>query len=317
MCFIIYVLRFFTIILQLFLKTNFSIIAPLKKDRIEVKSTGDTSEGSYRQGTEKRKRELRIFTPFPPGLWLNRIFLKKSIVHFTGCLQDDRVMGIEKIVKIFFVLGCSLLLLTACASKKPDFTKSAGAGRGKASQRPYTVNGHTYEPLQTHVGFAQTGIASWYGKDFHGKTTSNGERYDMHAMTAAHKTLPLGVFVKVQNRENGREAVVRVNDRGPFVRGRIIDLSYAAAKQLGIDLAGTGSVRVEALGYRADGKGGYKSPESYDSGNYTVQIGSFKEYSNAKRLGSEMNNLFGFSDVRMTSVTAIFSTGYMPAGFLP
>lgn len=211
-------------------------------------------------------------------------------------------MGIDKFVKIVLLLGGSLLVLSACASKQPGFTQTAGAGRNKASQRPYTVNGQTYEPLQTHVGFIQTGIASWYGKDFHGKTTSNGERYDMHAMTAAHKTLPLGVYVKVHNRENGKETIVRVNDRGPFVKGRVIDLSYAAAQQLGIDVAGTGSVRVEALGYRADGKGGYKSPESYDSGNYTVQIGSFKEYSNARRLGSEMKNLFGFSDVRMTAV---------------
>jgi rare lipoprotein A len=211
-------------------------------------------------------------------------------------------MRFERIVKVMLLVGASLLLLNACAAKKPDLAKAPGPGRGKASQRPYTVNGRTYEPLQTHVGFVQTGVASWYGKDFHGKATSNGERYDMYAMTAAHKTLPLGVYVKVQNKENGKETVVRVNDRGPFVKGRIIDLSYAAAKQIGIDLGGTGSVRVEALGYRSDGKGGYKSPESYDSGNYTVQIGSFKEYSNAKRLGGEMNTLFGFSDVRMTAV---------------
>jgi len=82
------------------------------------------------------------------------------------------------------------------------------------------------------VGFTQEGVASWYGKDFHGKKTSNGEIYDMHAVTAAHKTLPLGVFVKVRNKDNGQEIIVRVNDRGPFVKDRIIDLSYSAAKSL-------------------------------------------------------------------------------------
>lgn len=128
-------------------------------------------------------------------------------------------------------------------------------------------------------------------------------------MTAAHKTLPLGVYVKVYNRDNGRETVVRVNDRGPFVKGRIIDLSYAAAKTLGVDIAGTAPVRVEALGYRQDGaggKGGYQAPATYDLGNYTVQIGSFKERANAERLSIEIKNIFGFSDMQLTNVNGEF-----------
>ena len=154
------------------------------------------------------------------------------------------------------------------------------------------------------MGFTQEGIASWYGKDFHGKKTSNGEIYDMHAMTAAHKTLPLGVFVKVRNRENGQETVVRVNDRGPFVKNRIIDLSYTAAKKLGVDMKGTAPVRIEALGYRAAGASGeeYKAPETYDSGNYSVQIGSFKDQQNAKRLSEEMRKLHGYSEVKSAPV---------------
>jgi rare lipoprotein A len=136
-----------------------------------------------------------------------------------------------------------------------------------------------------------------------GKKTSNGEIYDMHAMTAAHKTLPLGVYLKVSNRENGRETTVRVNDRGPFVKGRIVDLSYAAAKTLGVDMAGTALVRIEALGYRQDGgKEQYKAPASYDAGDYTVQVGAFKERANAERLSGEMRKLSGFSDMRMTNV---------------
>jgi rare lipoprotein A len=163
--------------------------------------------------------------------------------------------------------------------------------------------GKRYEPLHSHERFVQTGLASWYGKDFHGKKTSNGETYNMNAMTAAHKTLPLGVFVKVYNPKNGHETVVRINDRGPFVKGRIIDLSYAAAKKMGIDRAGTAFVRIEALGYKQEGTSGeektaYRKPSTYDNGIFSVQIGSFKESVNAQRLSDEMKSRHGFSDVR-------------------
>lgn len=201
------------------------------------------------------------------------------------------------------LLFACLLLMSACAARQYSPQKPSDPGKKiKASQRPYSVYGQRYEPLQSHEGFVQTGIASWYGRDFHGKPTSNGEKYDMHAMTAAHKTLPLGVYVRVQNRDNGREATVRVNDRGPFVKGRVIDLSYAAAVRLGVDIAGTARVRVEALGYQQGGKGGYHALETYDSGNYSVQIGSFREYANAQRLSGEMKKLFGFSSLHLTNV---------------
>jgi len=192
--------------------------------------------------------------------------------------------------------------LIACGGKKTPATTEPG--KQKATQRPYTVLGKRYEPLKSHVGFTQEGIASWYGKDFHGKKTSNGEVYDMHAMTAAHKTLPLGVFVKVRNRDNGKEAIVRVNDRGPFVKNRIIDLSYSAAKKLGVDAKGTAPVRIEALGYRASGatEEGYRSPETYDSGNYSVQIGAFMDPQNARRLSDEMRMLHGNSEVKTGTV---------------
>ena len=124
----------------------------------------------------------------------------------------------------------------------------------------------------------------------------------MNAMTAAHKTLPLGVYVKVYNMKNGRDAIVRVNDRGPFVKGRIIDLSYAAAKKLGVNIAGTAQVRIEALGYQGSGADKYKELETYDAGNYTVQIGSFKEQNNAQRLSEEMRTMFAFSEIHKTTV---------------
>ncbi|MDQ6993192.1 MAG: septal ring lytic transglycosylase RlpA family protein [Mariprofundus sp.] len=106
--------------------------------------------------------------------------------------------------------------------------------------------------MQSITSYDQTGIASWYGKDFHGKTTANGERYDMHTLSAAHKTLPLPTLVRVTNLDNGRVITVRVNDRGPFVKERLIDLSYAAAKALDYDRKGTAHVRVQTLDIAAE-----------------------------------------------------------------
>jgi rare lipoprotein A len=128
---------------------------------------------------------------------------------------------------------------------------SAGAPATTPSQRgnpsSYVVFGKRYYVLDSSAGFVQRGIASWYGTKFHGRDTSSGEIYNMHAMTAAHKTLPIPVYVHVKNLDNGRSTVVRVNDRGPFISGRIIDLSYAAAKKLGVDGPGTANVEIRVL----------------------------------------------------------------------
>jgi rare lipoprotein A len=169
-------------------------------------------------------------------------------------------------------------------------------------EKPYTVNNALYRPLLGNAhGFVQEGLASWYGPDFHGKKTSNGEIYDMYAMTAAHKTLPLGIWVRVINRSNGRTAVVRVNDRGPFVRGRVIDLSYAAADRLGVIGPGTAPVRVEALGDRVrgeDGRATYQPLASYDVGSYAVQVGAFSVGDNARRLAGRLQSRYGSVRVR-------------------
>jgi len=117
----------------------------------------------------------------------------------------------------------------------------------KAASRPYVVFGRAYSPHTAPGPYKARGIASWYGKKFHGQKTSTGERYDMFAMTAAHKTLALPSYARVTNLANGRQVVVRVNDRGPFHDGRIIDLSYAAAHRLGIIGQGSGQVEVEAV----------------------------------------------------------------------
>lgn len=122
----------------------------------------------------------------------------------------------------------------------------------RATMRPYTVRGKTYRPHPVKVGDTFDGIASWYGPDFHAKATSNGETYNMHAHTAAHKTFPMNTIVKVYNKDNGKTTVVRINDRGPFVEGRIIDLSNVAAHDIAMVGKGIANVRVEVVGFGGD-----------------------------------------------------------------
>jgi rare lipoprotein A len=117
----------------------------------------------------------------------------------------------------------------------------------QANMRPYTMRGVRYRPLNTGKGFSDKGHASWYGQKFHGYLTSNGEVYDMYKMSAAHKTLPLPSFVRVTNLKNDKQVIVRVNDRGPFHRGRVIDLSYAAALKLEMLEIGTAEVKIDVI----------------------------------------------------------------------
>ncbi|HEY7642080.1 MAG TPA: septal ring lytic transglycosylase RlpA family protein [Steroidobacteraceae bacterium] len=145
----------------------------------------------------------------------------------------------------------------------------------------YTVLGHRYFVLDTAEGYLERGVASWYGPGFHASSTSNGERYDMYAMTAAHKTLPLPAYVQVTNLRNGRSVVVRVNDRGPFKDGRIIDLSYTAASKLGMLKDGTTFVEVRAL--TPEQKAAPPAPPQTPEALY-VQAGAFGAEENASRL---------------------------------
>lgn len=194
-------------------------------------------------------------------------------------------------------------LVTSCASGKSSYRP--GTPAPDKIQKPYTVNGERYEPLSSHEGFTQTGIASWYGSDFHGKKTSNGDTYDMHGMTAAHKTLPFGVYVKVINRHNGRDAVVRINDRGPFVAGRIIDLSYSAARSLGVVESGTAPVKIEALGFlerSVTGKTVYRPPNSYDKGSFGIQVGAFTNMENARMMAEGIKQRYGAASIREAMV---------------
>jgi rare lipoprotein A len=205
-------------------------------------------------------------------------------------------------IRYLFISVFLAALLSACATHRTQVIDTPETRGLKGWQKPYKVDGERYDPLLSHEGFVQDGLASWYDDE---GPTSNGESYDKHAMTAAHKTLPLGVYVRVRNKRNGSEVVVRINDRGPFVRERIIDLSMAAAKQVGIIDAGTAPVHIEALGYRStDGAGPapYHPPKSYDTGDFAIQIAAFTNRENAEQLALRMRNSYGSAGIQDATV---------------
>jgi len=165
--------------------------------------------------------------------------------------------------------------------------------------KPYKINGKTYYPLPVARGFQQTCIASWYGPSFHGRVTASGEVYNMYAYTAAHKTLPIGTYVLVKNLRNGREVVVRINDRGPFVKGRCLDLSYAAARALGIIKTGTAPVKLIVLspGKKAGREIVYEDVPEIENGKYYLQVGAFKSLQNAVKLRMKLLERFRVVEV--------------------
>ncbi len=210
-----------------------------------------------------------------------------------GC---DRSGGAALPLAVALVL--ILMLLAGCSARSrpaPPAPSLPPAPRPESSApearpgepKPYKALGQWYQPLPDAKGFRQEGVASWYGPDFHGKRTSSGEIYDMHAMTAAHKTLPLGTLVRVRHLQNQRAVELRINDRGPFVGNRVIDLSYEAARQLGVVGPGTAAVEVVAVGVAAG------SPVDLYSGNFTFQVGAFASRDSAERLRAELNPRFG------------------------
>lgn len=155
--------------------------------------------------------------------------------------------------------------------------------------KSYEVYGTTYRVLESSKNFTQKGVASWYGTKFHGRRTSSGEPYDMLQLTAAHKTLPIPCYVRVINHDNGRELIVRVNDRGPFVKSRIIDLSYAAAHQLGMAKQGTANVSIETIDFEPNAKdmpAVASSPAKAVNGDKKrfVQVGAYSSHESAQKL---------------------------------
>lgn len=151
------------------------------------------------------------------------------------------------------------------------------------NQSPYTVLGKTYTVLASSRGYHERGIASWYGSKFHGRRTSSGEPYDMHLATAAHKSLPLPTYAEVTNLDNGRKMIVKINDRGPFHDGRIIDLSYAAAIKLGVDQTGTARVDVRAIDTAS-----FKPAAVKVADGTFLQVGAFSKRKAAENLAGKM-----------------------------
>jgi len=221
-------------------------------------------------------------------------------------------------VRLLLVVGVAILL-ASCGGNKP---RSDGPGSGRIPDLPgdavpraeprskygngrnvgngpqYEVFDITYTVMDSSAGYKERGVASWYGKKFHGNLTSNREVYDMYEMTAAHKTLPLPTYVQVRNLRNNKSIVVRVNDRGPFVNNRIIDLSYSAALKLDMITAGTSLVEVTAYNFdepKGDRPNSAPAPSqpalvstpaiapASDSPEIFVQVGAFGDRTNAAR----------------------------------
>lgn len=202
-------------------------------------------------------------------------------------MQEKGMVGAVK--KISIIINIALIGLVGCQKQISDGAPSAYVVQQAVIKKvvpkaeppskygnpdKYEVMGKTYHVMHSAKAFKQHGLASWYGTKFHQRRTSSGEPYDMFAMTAAHKTLPLPTYLKVTNTDNDKEIIVKVNDRGPFHEDRIIDLSYAAAKQLGILQNGTGHVEIEAINFEQ------QSEEPRDQ--LYLQLGAFRQYDKAE-----------------------------------
>jgi rare lipoprotein A len=227
---------------------------------------------------------------------------------------------ITRILYLTFLIGLSL---TGCSvtryqqdggphreidvSRIPNAVPRVEPLDANANPRSYTVLGHTYHVLRSAKGYDKRGIASWYGTKFHGHTTADGEIYSMFKMTAAHKTLPIPSYAQVTNLENGRKVIVRINDRGPFHPNRIIDLSYVAAKKLGIASRGTGLVEVRSIDPRTwrrerlrpkPVQTAYHPAQKGENVLY-LQAGAFASRDNAERLKNRLHALLPHLHIHM------------------
>lgn len=187
------------------------------------------------------------------------------------------------LILISFLAGCSSSMRPIGKMPRNDELPTGSQGVKRKVGTPYKVAGVWYYPAE-QPNYDEVGFASWYGKDFHGKKTANGEIYNMNALTAAHKTLPLPTFVKVTNLENGRTIILRVNDRGPFVKGRIIDISRRGAQLLGFDKQGVTKVRVQAVDEngRVPQLPKTQTAAASPSGGHFIQVGAYSQRANAE-----------------------------------
>lgn len=228
----------------------------------------------------------------------------------------------QKIIALCICLAVWSLFAGGCSSgnkeirNKPflSFSKKVRHSRRPAKRthtnkyatypKPYKVFGKWYYPLPHAKGFRQRGIASWYGEEFHGRPTSSGEIFDMYEISAAHKILPLGTYVRVRNLRTNKNLVMRINDRGPFIPGRVIDLSKAAAIELGIFGPGTGPVDIVALGIGPRLMAAKNRtprtyiPVDYTRGSFKIQVGAFSDRSNAEKLVGELVQFFRHAEIK-------------------
>ena len=207
-----------------------------------------------------------------------------------------RLFDIVVLIGLCLLTGCTLMpgadkltrLLNPNAQSASVQPVTDAAGKRVAlktftpgNKSPYVVFGQTYEVLPTSIGYREIGIASWYGKKFHGRLTSNGEVYDMYQLSAAHKSLPLPTEVKVTNLDNGKSVVVRVNDRGPFHDDRVIDLSFKTAEKLGFADQGTAPVVVETFVRLSDKRTNQLTDKNI---SFYLQVGAFTKQAGAEKL---------------------------------
>ena len=220
---------------------------------------------------------------------------------------------------VIFVTGCTLFpskykankdgppLVKRDVSKVPDAKPKVEPFSKYGNPKSYVVFGKKYHVMNSNKDYKAVGTASWYGQKFHGRRTSSGEPYDMFTMTAAHKTLPLPTYAKVKNLNNGKEVIVKINDRGPFVEDRLIDLSYAAAKKLGVYDAGTARVQITAIDpgkfYKNNAPVTVSKAEPLHQPVY-IQLGAFRNKENADKLADRVNQVASKWEKVMVSVLA-------------
>lgn len=225
---------------------------------------------------------------------MKKLFFLLAALALAGCNSNGPVPGSDRDGAPAGAIDVSSI---------PDAVPRVEPITRAGNKSPYTVLGQTYRVMASSSGYKERGIGSWYGTKFHGRTTSNGEPYSLYKMTAAHKTLPIPSYVKVTNLENGKSVIVRINDRGPFHGGRIIDLSYVAAKKLGYADKGTAPVEVEAINPIEYQKNSVEQPviaatipasgadDYHLPSNTYLQAGAFRNRQSALQLADQLQTV--------------------------
>lgn len=213
-----------------------------------------------------------------------------------------------KELSIFFSILVMIFLIIGCSYKTPyTYNKYSDISKKHPTMKAYKIKNKTYHPTYVTVGDTMKGVASWYGPGFHSKQTSNCEVYNMYAHTAAHKTWPMNTMVKATCLETGKSVIVRINDRGPFIEGRVIDLSYIMGKKLGLDKKGITKIKLEVLGF-AGKIDKYRTKKSKHNKkviltDFVVQVGSFQNLDIAKNI----KNLYKLKAIGYKTNIKIFS----------